>query len=179
MMMTPVRRWMIGCVNVVVATTILVLYMITTATAFTATTTKGSLSFDRTSQRHYYRSPARRNHSPRYMSNHFMDRLPNESDDSYFRRIVTTASNPQSFENAVLKSQPLAANVSDTAGTGTETTNSTSSGSKYVRAEVWEEQEREKAKSSSNWEERVQFDGQIHGNRFNQNEILRHNLKGF
>ena len=113
-----------------------------------------------------------------------MDRLPNESDDAHFRRIVAAASNPQSFESAVLKSQQQqhdstnahATNMTNTSGTAN---NNTTGSSKYVRAEVWEEQERERAKSSSNWEERVQYDGQIHGNRFNQNEILRQNLKGF
>ena len=110
-----------------------------------------------------------------------MDRLPNESDDAYFRRIVAAASNAQSFETAVLKPSSNYQTPPTTATNSTEsTTNSTgtSGTSKYVRAEVWEEQEREKAKSL-NWEERVQFDGQVHGNRFNQNEILRHNLKGF
>jgi hypothetical protein len=119
----------------------------------------------------------------RLFMNHFMDRLPNETDDAYFRRILTAASDPQSFEKAVMKSQiPHVAtnNTTDTTAITAETTNrNTTTGSKYVRAEVWDEQEREKAKSSSNWEERVQYDGQIHGNRFNQNEILRHNLKGF
>ena len=112
----------------------------------------------------------------------FMDRLPSESDDAYFRRIVATASSPQSFENAVLNEKmprdDNVTNVTNHNGDGTTTTQNTTK-SKYVRAEEWEEQEREKAKSSPNWEERVQFDGQVNGNRFNQNEILRHHLKGF
>ena len=116
-------------------------------------------------------------------SNNFMDRIPNESEDAYFRRILAAASNPQSFENAVLKPHNDNNNNNEifhaTNGTDTPTNSTNTGGSKYVRAEVWEEQEREKAKTSTNWEERVQYDGQLHGNRFNQNEILRHNLKGF
>lgn len=49
----------------------------------------------------------------------------------------------------------------------------------YQRVEEWEqEQQEELAKQKqTSWEERVQFDGQRHGNRFAQNEILRRNLK--
>ena len=42
----------------------------------------------------------------------------------------------------------------------------------YVRAEEWDAQR----KTSLQWEEKVQFDGRRHGNRWQQNEILRHNL---
>lgn len=169
-------------INVVTATSMFFLYITTTAAAFTVTLTTQPHSLF-LSHRNYYRF-ARRNrmYSSLYMStNNFMDRLPNESDDAYFRRIVAAASNPQSFENAVLKPQNHKTIAAHPISNSTETSGTTNStgGSKYVRAEVWEEQERERAKSSSNWEERVQFDGQVHGNRFNQNEILRHHLKGF
>ena len=46
----------------------------------------------------------------------------------------------------------------------------------YVPIEQWDE---ERKKDSLQWEEKVQFEGQMYGNRFNQNEILRHNLKTF
>jgi hypothetical protein len=45
----------------------------------------------------------------------------------------------------------------------------------YQRAEDWEADQAKEQKKMS-WEERVQFDGQQHGNKFNQNEILRRNL---
>lgn len=44
----------------------------------------------------------------------------------------------------------------------------------YVPIEQWD---KERKRDDMTWEERVQFDGQKFGNRFNQNEILRHNLK--
>jgi hypothetical protein len=45
----------------------------------------------------------------------------------------------------------------------------------YQRAEEWEADQAKEQKKMS-WEERVQYDGQQHGNKFNQNEILRRNL---
>lgn len=167
----------------VVTTATMLLMLVTAASAFTVATIKQPHSLVSTQRYHHYRYERRTYIRSRLCmnSNSFMDRLPNESDDAYFRRIVAAASNAQSFETAVLKPSSNYQTPPTTATNSTEsTTNSTgtSGTSKYVRAEVWEEQEREKAKSL-NWEERVQFDGQVHGNRFNQNEILRHNLKGF
>ena len=46
----------------------------------------------------------------------------------------------------------------------------------YVRAEEWDAQTK---RADLSWEERVQFDGQRHGDRFMQNEILRKNLNYF
>ena len=48
--------------------------------------------------------------------------------------------------------------------------------SAYVPIEQWNA---EKKKANLTWEERVQFDGQVHGNKFKQNEILRKNLNYF
>ena len=42
----------------------------------------------------------------------------------------------------------------------------------YVRVEEWNAQH----KADLQWEERVKFDGKKHGNRWQQNEILRQNL---
>lgn len=42
----------------------------------------------------------------------------------------------------------------------------------YVRVEEWDAQQ----KASLQWDEKVQFDGQCHGDRWQQNEILRQNL---
>lgn len=50
----------------------------------------------------------------------------------------------------------------------------------YVRAEEWDAQVKAtQQKGEFTWEEKVKFDGQRMGNGFNQNEILRKNLKGF
>lgn len=46
----------------------------------------------------------------------------------------------------------------------------------YVPIEQWDEQ---REKDMMAWEQKVQFDGQRYGNRFNQNEILRSNLNRF
>jgi hypothetical protein len=47
----------------------------------------------------------------------------------------------------------------------------------YQRAEEWEAEQAKEQKKMS-WEERVQYDGQQHGNsnKFNQHEILRKHL---
>jgi hypothetical protein len=120
-------------------------------------------------------------------NNNFMNRLQGENEDEFFSRIVSIASNPQRFENAVLKRNETMTqsleyqqeDVSNNTNSGmNSSTQSVGTKSKYVRVEEWDAEEQRKMKSS-NWEERVQFDGQLYGNRFNQNEILRHHLKGF
>lgn len=118
----------------------------------------------------------------------FMDRLHGESDDAYFKRILAVAADAKSFENAVVQRQSNGLIQDHSSLPSLVTVNSTSSEfhdppsvpakSRYVRAEDWDAEEQRKSKSGS-WEERVQFDGQRHGNRFAQNEILRHNLKAF
>lgn len=45
----------------------------------------------------------------------------------------------------------------------------------YVRAEEWEKQ----LQQENSWEQKVKFDGQRFGNRFQQNEILLRSLKSF
>ncbi len=174
-MIPVVTSWRLTIGGLVV-TTMVLLFVTTTAAAFTVTYVSKQTCSHSLLQRYYDVYDRRIHMSSALRMSNFMDRLPNESDDAYFRRIVATASSPQSFENAVLNANVT--NVTNHDGNGTTTTQNTTK-SKYVRAEVWEQQEREKAKSTSNWEERVQFDGQVNGNRFNQNEILRHNLKGF
>jgi hypothetical protein len=115
----------------------------------------------------------------------FMDRLHGESDDAYFKRILAVASDAKTFENAVIR-QPNTAMIQDSTSSFSSNTSSSEISSSqvpkkggYVRAEDWEAEERRKAKNASSWEDWVQFDGQMHGNRFSQNEILRHHLKGF
>eukprot|EP01083_Nonionella_stella_P028059 77275_1 len=48
----------------------------------------------------------------------------------------------------------------------------------YQRAEEWHAEVKAR-KVGMSWEEKVQYDGLRHGNRFNQNEILRKNISGF
>lgn len=44
----------------------------------------------------------------------------------------------------------------------------------YVRVEEWDAEQ--KKNGGMEWDEKVKFDGQRQGNRWQQNEILRHNL---
>lgn len=83
---------------------------------------------------------------------------PGETEFAYLKRLQQMAS---SAEEVVISR--------NTTVSVTKTTN-------YVRAEVWDAQVYKK--SNMTWEERVQFDGQRHGDRFMQNEILRKNLWG-
>lgn len=46
----------------------------------------------------------------------------------------------------------------------------------YVPIEEWDANRK---KDDMSWEEKLQFEGQRDGNKFRQNEILRHNLNGF
>lgn len=46
----------------------------------------------------------------------------------------------------------------------------------YIPIEQWDQN---RSKDDLSWEEKVQFDGQRFGNRFQQNEILRKNLKSW
>ena len=49
----------------------------------------------------------------------------------------------------------------------------------YQRAEDWDREIKNRDKGNMSWEERVQWEGQMNGNKFRQNEILRHHLNGF
>lgn len=80
------------------------------------------------------------------------------------------AKDPKSFEDYVLHKKK----VKEEAKIEEEKPASNKKG--YVPIEQWDE---ERKKDSLQWEEKVQFEGQMHGNRFNQNEILRHNLNTF
>jgi hypothetical protein len=121
---------------------------------------------------------------------------------AYFKRLQQTASDPVAFEKMALgeqngdssstktSSNEVAGGAKTTALSSSSKTNNGKDGATagndvendqvkrqrgYQRAEDWEaEQAQEKKKMS--WEERVQYDGQQHGNKFQQNEILRKNL---
>lgn len=122
----------------------------------------------------------------------FLEQLAGESDSAYFKRLSQTASDPKAFEKMVLGE--LNKDDSTTVAEATKEVVSTNynSNSKddnadsaigddkkrqrgYQRAEDWEADQAKEQKTLS-WEERVQYDGQQHGNKFNQNEILRKNL---
>ena len=87
---------------------------------------------------------------------------PGETEFAYLKRLQQMAS---SAEEVVISRN-----------TTVSVTTTTRDGKGYVRAEVWDAQVYKK--SNMTWEERVQFDGQRHGDRFMQNEILRKNLWG-
>ena len=65
---------------------------------------------------------------------------------------------------------------SDGGGDGEESSQPPKKKNGYVPIEQWDEQ---REKDMMAWEQKVQFDGQRYGNRFNQNEILRSNLNRF
>ena len=94
----------------------------------------------------------------------------NNRDNLDLDALQKAAKDPKSFEEYVLNKKI----VKEEAKIEEEKTASTKKG--YVPIEQWDE---ERKKDSLQWEEKVQFEGQMHGNRFKQNEILRHNLNTF
>lgn len=120
-------------------------------------------------------------------------RLKGESSEAYFQRLTAAAADPHAFERLALQKQQensISNSDSDSAVTSVEnptnddddddTMPNNNTRRKYVRVEEWEEEQQRKRRSGQlSWEERVAFDGQRHGNRFNQNEILRHHLNAF
>jgi hypothetical protein len=122
------------------------------------------------------------------------NKQPGESESAFMKRIQQLASDPKAFELAVLgqndpaeggrsttslrySSHPSSSNSTEAAGSSPPSSPASRKGG-YQRVEDWDRDQQEQAKSLS-WEERVQFDGQRHGNRVQQNEILRHHLKTF
>mmetsp|Transcript_1739 Transcript_1739/g.2640 ORF Transcript_1739/g.2640 Transcript_1739/m.2640 type:complete len:128 (+) Transcript_1739:119-502(+) len=92
--------------------------------------------------------------------------MSKRDDAEYLARLQEAAKDPKAFERFVAgdydkeeKKEP----VKNKGGGG------------YQRIEEWDEQ----SKQNLSWEEKVQFDGQRFGNQFNQNEILRKNLKSY
>lgn len=111
-------------------------------------------------------------------------RLNGESDNAYFQRLTTAAADPDAFERLALQqseeSSTSSTSTSSVSTTPDDDTIPTSTQGKYVRVEEWEkEQQRKRRNGQLSWEERVAFDGQRHGNRFRQNEILRNHLSAF
>ena len=77
-----------------------------------------------------------------------------------------------SKDGEVTEVSPPATETTD--GNYDSTTSSPKKG--YQRIEEWDAT---RNKDDMAWEERVQFDGRRFGNQFQQNEILRKNLKSF
>ena len=118
-----------------------------------------------------------------------LDRQPHESDGAYMKRLMLVASDAATFEKAVLQGDDYDASSSGSTGAANgrychqrtssdaPPTTSTKKKGAYQRAEEWDAQRQ--ANGTMTWEEKVQFDGQRHGNRVNQNNILRHHLNTF
>lgn len=124
---------------------------------------------------------------------------PGESESAFMKRIQQLAADPKAFERAALghgddiaegRRSPTSLHYSSHSGSNSTDSFASSSegvpaatarkGGGYQRVEDWDREQQEQAKKgASSWEERVQFDGQRHGNRFQQNEILRHHLKTY
>ena len=98
----------------------------------------------------------------------------------FFKRIQKAASDPVAFERMALgkdEKEKKAEPVEDSSDNNDDAPKKKSG---YVRAEEWDAQVKARQKKGEfTWEERVQFEGQRQGNQFNQNEILRKNLKAF
>ena len=108
----------------------------------------------------------------------FWKQRPGESSTEFYKRIQQASSDPVAFEKFVSgsqredrpeKSQPLPSQSSNTTETGEQKP-------AYQRAEDWDADQNKRV---SGWDEKIQFEGQRFGNGFNQNEILRRQLKGF
>ena len=112
--------------------------------------------------------------------------LPGESSLDYMKRLSAIASDPKLFEESVLRASTgveESTNTTNNSSSFAEPTMTTTEKKKkrgYVRAEEWDQERNAKAQEEGmSWEERVQYDGQRFGNQFQQNEILRKNLKAF
>jgi len=112
-----------------------------------------------------------------------LDKQPHESDSAYMRRLMEVASDAASFEKAVMAGDDYDDSVvAPKHSNGYQRKNDGDAPSPkkkgvYQRAEDWDAERQ--ANGTMTWEEKVQFDGQRHGNRVNQNDILRHHLHTF
>ena len=125
------------------------------------------------------RSQHCRNAWPWNPRRHDREPPPPSEKDAYYKRLVDASRDPVAFEKFVMAkdgkvAEPSAsvqkANDSDDSATGSMHKKG------YQRIEEWDAQ---RTKDDMSWEERVQFDGRRYGNQYQQNEILRKNLKSF
>jgi hypothetical protein len=112
-----------------------------------------------------------------------------ESKEEYFRRMTQAAADPEQFARLVLTKEvvdvvpnnnnshhPAGSSSSSSSSSDTSDDSTTSGRRGYVRAEEWEA---EQQKQMSTEERRLQFEAQMHGDRFRQNEILQRHLNSF
>mmetsp|Transcript_5542 Transcript_5542/g.11323 ORF Transcript_5542/g.11323 Transcript_5542/m.11323 type:complete len:153 (-) Transcript_5542:345-803(-) len=111
--------------------------------------------------------------SPLFSKSSFLQQMDGESSSEYMKRLSKIASDPALLELSVQEheqQQQLQQQANNTV-----TTEEKPKKTGYVRAEEWDAQH----KADMSWDQKVAFDGQRYGNRFNQNEILRKNLNQF
>lgn len=126
---------------------------------------------------------------------------PQDEKQQYLQELREAAKDPIKFEAFVMKQRQKEEGKSDASSSSTTTTTKTSGyippnqsaptnntnnnndaspKRGYVPIEQWNEEQVQKAKNGTlSWEERVQFDGQRYGDKFQQNEILRKHLNGW
>lgn len=113
-----------------------------------------------------------------------LDQLADESDATYFKRLSETAEDPAAFEKLVFETMVSAQQTKAQATAAVAKTTPMKSDSEgddvkrqrgYQRAEDWEVDQEQERKEMT-WEEKVKYDGQQDGDKFQQNEILRKNL---
>jgi hypothetical protein len=123
--------------------------------------------------------PHRRNAWPWNHRQHDREPPPPSEKDEYYKRLVDASRDPVAFEKFVMAKDGKVAEQSASIQK-TDASNDPTPGSSptkgYQRIEEWDAQ---RTKDDMSWEERVQFDGRRYGNQYQQNEILRKNLKSF
>jgi hypothetical protein len=113
-------------------------------------------------------------------------RNSDESKDEYFLRVTRAAADPVQFarmvlpptnddDEAVVSSLSLEMQQQEDATTTTTVTTTTTRRRGYVRAEEWDAEQQQQMSVA---ERLLQHEAQLHGNRYRQNEILRHHLNG-
>jgi hypothetical protein len=110
-----------------------------------------------------------------------------ESKEEYFRRMTQAAADPEQFARLVLTKEVVdvvpnnnshhPAGFSSSSSSDTSDDSTTSGRRGYVRAEEWEAEQQQQM--STEKERRLQFEAQMNGDRFRQNEILQRHLNSF
>ena len=107
------------------------------------------------------------------------EQLPGESSTAFIKRITSQSNDlldqQKSKTNKVIMSSRN--NSSSSSSSDDETNTNNKPTGKYQRIEEWDAER--KSKGELSWEEKVQFDGQRHGNHVRQDSILRRHLGTF
>lgn len=114
-----------------------------------------------------------------FSTSDFWRQRPEESNSDFYKRIQKASSDSTVFENFVSEyqqSQRRLKSESNLFSKDTDRSETQEQKTGYQRAEDWDADQK---KHKAGWDEKVQFDGRMYGNGFNQNEILRRHLKGF